>query len=289
MSIELCFALFQLQVDFKALIRKIYGDIHIFIDYENVTVEKLGDRVALVLLNRPRALNALCSPLIAELNDATKNLDKDEDIGAIILSSDSKAFAAGADIKEMQPLEFVSNYKNNMFSDWADISKLQTPTIAAVNGIALGGGCELAMLCDIILASENAQFGQPEIKLGTIPGCGGTQRLIRAIGKSRAMDLILTGDFMPAKEAYERGLVSRLYKDPAELREGAIDVAKKIAGHSKVICQLAKEAVNVAEETTLQEGIRFERRMFHATFATEDRKEGMTAFIEKRTANFQHK
>lgn len=205
------------------------------------------------------------------------------------LLSSGKAFAAGADIKEMKDLEFVSNYKQNLFSDWADIAKLQTPTIAAVNGLALGGGCELAMLCDMIFASENAQFGQPEIKLGTIPGCGGTQRLIRAVGKSRAMDLVLTGDFMPAQEAYDRGLVGRLYKDPEALRAGAVEVATKIASYSKVIVQMAKEAVNASQELSLEEGMRLERRLFHSTFATEDRKEGMTAFVEKRPPAFQHK
>lgn len=189
----------------------------------------------------------------------------------------------------MQNLEFVSNYKQNLFADWADIAKIQTPTIAAVHGYALGGGCELAMLCDIIIASESATFGQPEIKLGTIPGCGGTQRLIRAIGKSRAMDLVLTGDNLPAKEAFERGLVARLFADEDKLREGAIEMAKKIGKHSKMIVQMAKEAVNAAEELSLSEGVRFERRLFHSTFATEDRKEGMSAFVEKRKAKFTHK
>eukprot|EP00924_Labyrinthula_sp_SR-Ha-C_P006144 maker-scaffold_54-snap-gene-1.21-mRNA-1 protein AED:0.30 eAED:0.30 QI:228/1/1/1/1/1/2/293/274 len=258
--------------------------------YENIIVNpKHAERVALITLNRPKALNALCTPLIEELNHATSILDKDPEIGAMIITGNGKAFAAGADIKEMQPLDFVGNYKGNLFANWADITKIQTPVIAAVNGFALGGGCELAMSCDMIFASENAKFGQPEITLGTIPGCGGTQRLIRAIGKSRAMDLCLTGEFMDAKEAYERGLVARLYETPEILVEKSTEVAVKIGQFGKAAVQIAKEAVNVAEEVSLQEGLRFERRMFHATFATEDRKEGMTAFVEKRKANFTHK
>lgn len=200
-----------------------------------------------------------------------------------------KAFAAGADIKEMQNLDYVTNYKKNLFADWADISQIKTPTIAAVHGFALGGGCELAMLCDMIFASEDAKFGQPEIKLGTIPGCGGTQRLLKAIGKSRAMDLVLTGDFMDAKEAYDRGLVGRLFKDKDALQAGAFEAAKKIASYSKIVVQMAKESVNAAEELSLSQGLRFERRIFHSTFSLDDRKEGMTAFVEKRKANFTHK
>mmetsp|Transcript_35213 Transcript_35213/g.43457 ORF Transcript_35213/g.43457 Transcript_35213/m.43457 type:complete len:255 (-) Transcript_35213:247-1011(-) len=253
-----------------------------------ITVQKMEGRVALVTLNRPKALNALCSPLIDELNDATKALDLDDDVGAIVVTGSEKAFAAGADIKEMAPLDYVSNYTKNFVGQWPDISKIQTPTIAAVNGFALGGGCELAMLCDIIVAGDAAKFGQPEIKLGTIPGCGGTQRLIRAIGKSRAMDLCLTGDMMDVQEAYNRGLVARVFPKE-QLVEEALKMARKIASYSKPIVQMAKEAVNVSQETSLQEGLRFERRIFHSTFDLEDRKEGMAAFVEKRAPEFKHK
>uniref|UniRef100_A0A7S3LS09 Probable enoyl-CoA hydratase, mitochondrial n=1 Tax=Aplanochytrium stocchinoi TaxID=215587 RepID=A0A7S3LS09_9STRA len=256
--------------------------------YEMITVQKMEGRVALVTLNRPKALNALCSPLIDELNDATKALDLDDDVGAIVVTGSEKAFAAGADIKEMAPLDYVSNYTKNFVGQWPDISKIQTPTIAAVNGFALGGGCELAMLCDIIVAGDAAKFGQPEIKLGTIPGCGGTQRLIRAIGKSRAMDLCLTGDMMDVQEAYNRGLVARVFPKE-QLVEEALKMARKIASYSKPIVQMAKEAVNVSQETSLQEGLRFERRIFHSTFDLEDRKEGMAAFVEKRAPEFKHK
>mmetsp|Transcript_7369 Transcript_7369/g.8460 ORF Transcript_7369/g.8460 Transcript_7369/m.8460 type:complete len:287 (-) Transcript_7369:1276-2136(-) len=256
--------------------------------YEMIKVEKLDGRVALVTLNRPKALNALCSPLIDELNDATRKLDLDEEVGAIVVTGSEKAFAAGADIKEMAPLDYVSNYTKNFVGQWPDISKIQTPTIAAVNGFALGGGCELAMLCDIIVAGDSAKFGQPEIKLGTIPGCGGTQRLIRAVGKSRAMDLCLTGDMMGVDEAFNRGLVARVF--PKEkLVDEAVGMARKIASYSKPVVQMAKEAVNVSQETSLQEGLRFERRIFHSTFSLEDRKEGMAAFVEKRDPDFKHK
>lgn len=257
-------------------------------DYENIIVEKQQGRVALITLNRPKSLNALCTPLINELNDACTKLDLDEDVGAIVVTGSEKAFAAGADIKEMAPLDYMQAYKNNMFANWTDISKVQTPTIAAVNGFALGGGCELAMLCDIMLAGDKAKFGQPEIKLGTIPGCGGTQRLIRAVGKSKAMEMILTGNMMSAEEAEKKGLVARVY--PAEkLVEEALGMARQIATFSKPIVQMAKETVNSSYELTLEEGTRFERRIFHSTFSTDDRREGMAAFVEKRAANFTHK
>jgi len=256
--------------------------------YENIVVEKLEGRVALIRLNRPKALNALCTPLVEELNAATHKLDMDPECGCIVVTGMDKAFAAGADIKEMQHKEYVPAYTSNMFANWANISKIQTPTIAAVNGFALGGGCELAMLCDIIVAGDKAKFGQPEIKLGTIPGCGGTQRLIRAVGKSKAMELVLTGGMMDAQEAEAKGLVARVY--PAdELVDGALKMARQIASYSKPIVQMAKEAVNVSYEMSLEEGLRFERRIFHSTFSTEDRLEGMTAFVEKRAPNFKHK
>jgi enoyl-CoA hydratase/carnithine racemase len=257
--------------------------------YGTIAVEKIKEkRVAIIRLNRPKALNALNSELITELNHATKALDFDDEIGAIIVTgAGDKSFAAGADIKEMSTKDYIQTYTKNMFADWADISKIQTPIIAAVNGFCLGGGCELSMLCDIIICSENAKFGQPEINLGTIPGCGGTQRLIRSVGKSKAMELILTGDMMSAQEAKDFGLVARIY--PADkLLDGAITMAAKIASKSKPISQMAKEATNASYEMTLQEGARFERRLFHATFSTNDRREGMMAFVGKKTPIWKH-
>ena len=254
--------------------------------YDNILVEKRG-RVALITLNRPKALNALCDALIADLNDATSILDQDPDTGAIVITGSEKAFAAGADIKEMAPRGYVDSYMQNKFSEWADLMKVQTPVIAAVNGFALGGGCEMAMQCDIILAGEKAKFGQPEIKLGTIPGCGGTQRLIRAVGKSKAMQLCLTGDMIDAQEAHRCGLVSSVHPVD-ELVDHAVKVGEKIAAHSKPIVQMCKETVNAAEELSLSQGLRFERRVFHATFSTEDRREGMAAFVDKRDADFVH-
>jgi enoyl-CoA hydratase/carnithine racemase len=256
--------------------------------YQHIIVEKREqERVALIKLNRPKQLNALCDALILELNHSTSLLDKDPSIGCIVLTGSEKAFAAGADIKEMRPRKFVDSYVNNSLSQWADLTKIQTPIIAAVNGYALGGGCELAMMCDIILAGDEAQFAQPEITLGTIPGCGGTQRLTRAVGKSKAMELVLTGDRISAQQAKELGLVSHVYPK-AELVEKALAMAKKVASFSKPITQMAKEAVNVAYESSLSEGIRFERRIFHATFGTDDRSEGMTAFEEKRKPTWKH-
>lgn len=253
----------------------------------NVSIDE-DKRVGLITLNRPKALNALCTPLMNELNDATKSMDLNDKVGAIVITGSEKAFAAGADIKEMAPKEYIEAYTTNMFANWANLSKIQTPTIAAVNGFALGGGCELAMLCDIILAGEKAKFGQPEITLGTIPGCGGTQRLIRAVGKSKAMEMCLTGVMISAEEAKESGLVARIY--PADkLLEESLDMAAKIASFSKPIVQMCKEAVNSSYELSLEEGTRFERRIFHSTFSTIDRKEGMGAFVEKRQAKWVHK
>jgi len=260
----------------------------VYAGYENIIVEKREGKVALIQLNRPKALNALCTPLITELNDATAKLDVDPQVGAIVITGSEKAFAAGADIKEMAPLDYIQTYSTNMFADWATLTKVQTPVIAAVNGFALGGGCELAMMCDIIIAGEKAKFGQPEIKLGTIPGCGGTQRLIRAVGKSKAMELILTGDMMGAEEAHARGLVAAVHP-PGELVESALVMARKIAAFSKPVVQMAKEATNASYELSLEEGTRFERRIFHSTFSTDDRREGMAAFVEKRDAKFTDK
>ncbi|ETV93921.1 hypothetical protein H310_12264 [Aphanomyces invadans] len=244
-------------------------------------------KVGIITLNRPKALNALCDGLINEVNAEAKNFDKDPNISAIIVTGSEKAFAAGADIKEMATREFIEVYNTTMFANWGDITKIQKPVIAAVNGFALGGGCELAMLCDMIIAGDGAKFGQPEIKLGTIPGCGGTQRLIRAVGKSKAMHMILTGGMIDALQAERDGLVAKVV--PADkLLEEALAVANKIAAYSQPITRMAKEAVNASYEMTLQESIKYEARLFYSSFATHDQKEGMAAFIEKRKPNFKN-
>ncbi|XP_036333439.1 enoyl-CoA hydratase, mitochondrial [Rhagoletis pomonella] len=250
-----------------------------------VTGEKKN--VAVITLNRPKALNALCDGLMKELNQALIDYASDQNIAAIVITGSEKAFAAGADIKEMQSITYSQCIMHNFLSDWTGVARCQKPIIAAVNGYALGGGCELAMMCDIIYAGEKAKFGQPEIALGTIPGAGGTQRLTRVVGKSKAMEMCLTGNMISAAEAEKRGLVSKVL--PADqLVNEAIKLGEKIGTHSGLIVQLCKEAVNTAYETTLQEGLKFERRTFHASFSTEDRKEGMTAFVEKRPANFKN-
>jgi len=255
--------------------------------YQFIKTETVGTdgRVGLVTLNRPKALNALCAGLMDELIKALNEMDNDPKIGAMVVTGSEKAFAAGADIKEMQNRDFQSNYKENFLEWWSNITLVRKPIIAAVNGYALGGGCEVAMMCDIIYAGDKAKFGQPEITIGTIPGAGGTQRLTRAIGKSRAMEMNLTGTPITAQEASEYGLVSRIY--PAEsLVEEAVKTADKIASHSKIIVQICKESTNAAYELSLKEGMRFEKRMFQSSFATNDRKEGMTAFVEKRKPNW---
>ena len=253
--------------------------------YELLIVEKRG-RVGLITLNRPKALNALCDALVDELNLALDDFEADEAVRAILLAGGERAFAAGADVKEMQARTFVDVYRSDFISRWERLSRCRKPTIAAVAGVALGGGCEIAMMCDIILAAENARFGQPEITLGILPGAGGTQRLTRAVGKAKAMDLCLTGRMMDAQEAERAGLVARVVP-PAQLLDEAMKVAERIAAMSAPVTLMAKEAVNRAFETTLAEGIRFERRMFHSTFATEDQKEGMAAFLEKRPPAFK--
>jgi enoyl-CoA hydratase/carnithine racemase len=253
-------------------------------NYEYLLVEQKGS-VGWITLNRPKALNALCDGLIDELNKVTTEMDSDPNVRAIVITGSEKAFAAGADIKEMAPRSFMEVYKGDMFAPWANLTKIGKPIIGAVNGFALGGGCELAMMCDILIAGDSAKFGQPEIKLGTIPGCGGTQRLVRAIGKSRAMELILTGDMMSAEEACSRGLVSRVVPK-ADLAAETLATAEKIASYSIPIAKMCKEAVNKSYEMTLTEGTEFERRLFHATFATRDQKEGMDAFVNKRAADF---
>ncbi|MBN8949952.1 MULTISPECIES: enoyl-CoA hydratase [unclassified Rhizobium] len=255
--------------------------------YETLIVETHG-AVGLVRINRPQALNALNSTVLTEMKQAFAALHLDDAIGAIVLTGSERAFAAGADIKEMQSLDFVDAYKSDFFSGWADIANARKPVIAAVSGFALGGGCEVAMMCDFIIASETAKFGQPEITLGVIPGMGGSQRLTRAVGRAKAMDLILTGRMMDAAEAERSGLVARVV--PADkLLDEALAAAAKIASYSRPSVLMAKEAVNRALETTLEEGLRFERRLFHSLFATEDQKEGMAAFVEKRKPAFKNR
>ena len=255
--------------------------------YETIRLERRG-RVGLVTLNRPKALNALSSELVAELNDALDELDADEQIGAIVITGSERAFAAGADIKEMSTLDSVTAYRTDFLGSWDRVGQRRKPVIAAVAGYALGGGCELAMMCDFILAAENAKFGLPEITLGVIPGAGGTQRLARSIGKSKAMEMVLTGRMMDAAEAERCGLVSRVVESGV-LVEEALRAAQRIASFSMPAVTAAKEAVNRAYETTLSEGARFERRIFHALFATADQKEGMAAFLEKREPHFRNR
>jgi len=254
--------------------------------YENIIVETRG-KVGLVRLNRPQALNALNAALLGELGAAVDGFEAAPDIGCIVITGSDKAFAAGADIKEMATKSFMDAFMNDLAADWDRVARARKPVVAAVAGFALGGGCELAMHCDIIIAADNAKFGQPEIKLGVIPGIGGTQRLAHAVGKAKAMDLCLTGRMMDAAEAERAGLVSRIVP-LAGLMDEALKTADTIASMSLPALMLAKEAVNRAFETTLAEGIRFERRAFHSLFATADQKEGMAAFIEKRPAKFRN-
>ncbi len=254
--------------------------------YQNILVERRGT-VGIVTLNRPHALNALNAALISELGSALDDFEANAAIGAIVLTGSEKAFAAGADVKEMASKSYPQIYLEDFITrGWERVGQCRKPVIAAVAGFALGGGSEVAMMCDIIIAADNACFGQPEITLGTMPGAGGTQRLARFVGKAKAMDLCLTGRMMDAAEAERAGLVSRVVP-AAELLAEAVKVAERIAEMSRPIAMMVKEAVNRAWETTLAEGVRFERRLFHATFATEDRKEGMAAFIEKRKPVFR--
>lgn len=255
--------------------------------YETLLTETRG-AVALITLNRPKALNALNSTVMAELTEALSAFGKDEAIGAIVLTGSEKAFAAGADIKEMQGIDFVEAYVNDFISGWEAIAATRKPMIAAVSGFALGGGCELAMTCDFIIASETAKFGQPEITLGVIPGMGGSQRLTRAVGKAKAMDMVMTGRMMDVAEAERAGLVSRIVS-PERLIDEAVEAAAKIASFPRAAVLMAKEAVSRSFETTLAEGLRFERRLFHSLFATADQKEGMAAFVEKRKPQFSNR
>ncbi len=255
--------------------------------YENILVETRGN-VGLIRLNRPQALNALSPALIKDLGDALNIFEKDDNIRAMVITGNDKAFAAGADIKVMQNFSYMDCYKSNYISDgWERVATCRKPLIAAVAGFALGGGCEMAMMCDFILCADNAKFGQPEIKLGVIPGAGGTQRLTRFVGKSKAMEMVLTGRMMDAQEAERSGLASRIVP-LADLVEEAVKVAQQIADLSLPIVMMAKESVNRSYETTLAEGILFERRVFHSAFATDDQKEGMAAFVEKRKPVFKH-
>jgi enoyl-CoA hydratase len=256
-------------------------------NYETILVEQQG-RVGIITLNRPQALNALNEALMHEVVEAASAFDADDGVGAIIITGSARVFAAGADIKELAGKSYQDVSLGGLFSGWDDFAALRTPTIAAVSGFALGGGCELAMMCDFILAADTATFGQPEINLGVIPGMGGTQRLTRAIGKAKAMELILTGRTMGAEEAERAGLVARVVP-AAGLLDDAIATATAIAEKSLPVAYAAKEAVIVAGSSTLAEGVRFERRAFFGTFALDDQKEGMAAFIEKRPATFTHR
>jgi enoyl-CoA hydratase len=256
--------------------------------YETILLDK-NDAVGVVTLNRPEALNAFNNKLMDELTCALKNLEADDDINVIVITGSAKAFAAGADIKEIADKSYMDAYNQDLITaNWEEASRCRKPVIAAVAGYALGGGCELAMMCDFIIAGENAKFGQPEVNIGTIPGAGGSQRLTRFIGKSKAMDMILTGRMMDAKEAESCGLVSRVFPTD-DLMDEVMKIAGTIARLSRPSIMIAKEAVNRAYETTMSEGIRFERRVFHSLFSTEDQKEGMTAFIEKRKPQFKNK
>jgi enoyl-CoA hydratase len=255
--------------------------------HENILVETRG-RVGKITLNRPKALNALNLALMGELSRALDEYESDRAIGCVIITGSEKAFAAGADIKQMQALTYPESYLDDFVAPYERLARFRKPVVAAVAGFALGGGCELALMCDVIIAADNAQFGQPEIKLGVMPGIGGTQRLVREIGKAKAMDLILTGRNMDAHEAERSGLVARVVPI-MELNGEALRIAESIAEMSLPVAIMAKEAINRAYETPLAEGIRFERRLFHAMFGLADQKEGMSAFIEKRKPDFKHR
>lgn len=256
-------------------------------DYETLLVER-RDEVGIITLNRPKALNALNSTVMKEMRHIMASFTADDSIGSVVITGSEKAFAAGADIKEMQSLDFVDAYLGDFIGGWDDVAAFRKPVIAAVSGFALGGGCELAMMCDFIIASDTAKFGQPEITLGIIPGMGGSQRLVRAVGKAKAMDLILTGRMMDAAEAERAGLVSRIVTQERLLDE-AVEAATRIATLSRASVLMAKESVDRAFEVPLAEGLRFERRLFHSLFATQDQKEGMAAFVDKRKPVFRNR
>ncbi|KAK4050751.1 hypothetical protein OIO90_004973 [Microbotryomycetes sp. JL221] len=256
-------------------------------EYQNILLSSPAPGVSQITLNRPKALNALSSPLFHELNNALSKLSLDDSIGAVVLTGSDKAFAAGADIKEMKDKEFSEVYKSDFLSHWTEMTKFRKPIVAAVSGYALGGGCELAMMCDIILAAPNAVFGQPEINLGVIPGAGGTQRLTHAIGKSRAMEIVLTGKNFTGQEAASWGLISRVVEHGNVVDE-AVKVAGQIAKKGRIAVQAGKEGVNAAYELSLNEGLHLERRLFHQLFATNDQKIGMRAFAEKKKPEWTH-
>jgi len=255
--------------------------------FETILVERRG-RVGLVTFNRPKALNALNAQVVAELNAQLDAFEADEGIGAVVLTGSDRAFAAGADIKEMLEKDYAAASATRFIDPWTRLARFRKPTVAAVAGVALGGGCEVAMMCDIVLAADTARFGQPEIRLGIIPGAGGTQRLVRAVGKAKAMMMVLTGDMIGAEEAERAGLVARVVPAAALLDE-ALALAARIAAHSGPVVEMAKEAVDRAFESSLAEGLLFERRQFYACFALEDRAEGMRAFVDKRPAAFKHR
>ena len=255
-------------------------------DYENILIGHEG-RVLTITLNRPKALNALNDATMREVVDAVTSHDADPEVGCIVITGSAKAFAAGADIKEMAQMSGTEMYTADKFADWEGLTRARTPIIAAVSGYALGGGCELALMCDFILAADTAKFGQPEVNLGVLPGMGGSQRLTRAVGKAKAMEMCLTGRMMGAEEAERAGLVARVVPADVLLAEAAA-VAAGIAGKSKVATTLVKEAVNAVDESTLSQGVLFERRLFHAAFSSHDQKEGMAAFMEKRDPHFRH-
>ena len=255
--------------------------------FDTIKTETNG-KVGVITLNRPKALNALNTQMMEEVVAAAEKYDANAKIGCIIITGSEKAFAAGADIKQMQPLSYMDAWKEDFFAGWDGLTRVRKPIIAAVSGYALGGGCELAMMCDFIIAADNAKFGQPEITLGVMPGMGGSQRLTRFVGKSKAMDMCLTGRMMDAKEAESCGLVSRVVP-LNDILETALEAAAKIADFSQPSVAMTKEAVNRSYETTLGEGVRFERRLFHSLFATKDQEEGMQAFVEKRSPQFRNK
>ncbi|ORY87658.1 ClpP/crotonase [Protomyces lactucae-debilis] len=255
-------------------------------DYQYILHSQPAPGVALITLNRPKQLNALFSPLFKELNACLAKTQDDAAVGAIVITGSEKSFAAGADIKEMSIKTYQEVASQDFLASWGHLTSIRKPILAAVNGFALGGGCELAMMCDIVYAGDKATFGQPEIKLGVIPGAGGTQRLLRAAGKSNAMEIILTGRNFSAQEALSWGLVSKIFK-PEELVDETVKTAAKIAGFGRLSVQQGKEAINAAAELSLKEGLIYERRLFHGLFATEDQKEGMNAFLEKRKPTFK--
>jgi enoyl-CoA hydratase len=257
-------------------------------ELENVIVE-VREQTGWITLNRPKSLNALCAALVSDIGAALDALEQDDEVAVIVITGSEKAFAAGADIKEMKDKSFQDVYRENFITDgWERVTTCRKPVIAAVAGYALGGGCELAMMCDFIIAADSARFGQPEITIGTIPGAGGSQRLTRLVGKSKAMDMCLTGRMMDATEAERAGLVSRVF-EADKLLDEVQKIASTIASYSRPVVRIAKEAVNASLETTLTEGVKTERRMFYSTFALDDQKEGMAAFAEKRKPDYQHR